>query len=150
MRAEIRIRDRGVRLMLRQLARRAEYLQPAFRKIHSEVLIRSFFEQFEREGDPTRWAGLAPATIAHRRKGPGPGPDKILQDTRILLWSWTGGHGHFLELKRTGMVTGSEIPYAARHQEGGGKTPQREIVAREQDVERAARILEDYIATGRR
>ena len=81
-------------------------------------------EHFEKQVDASGkgWKPLRPATLARRRKGPGVGGVRILQDTGRLKSSIVA------ESNRDEAIAGTNTLYAATHQFGRGKIPAREFM----------------------
>jgi len=96
--------------------------------------------------DGTRWAPLAPSTLARRRQGPAgrrkkkggkrppPGPVEILRDTSRLLRSLTPGvdgrpvgPDQVVQTPPGRVIVGTNVKYAKWHQEGTSRMPARPI-----------------------
>lgn len=111
---------------------RASDLYPAF-----EAIVESFraLERGRFDDNGPGWLPLADSTVANRRRR-GSDPNKILQDTGALLSSLEGGAGSYTIMTPFSVETGTDVPYAHWHQDGGDKThasgagwpPQRKIV----------------------
>lgn len=86
------------------------------------------------------WRPLAPATIARRRKGRGQGSVRILQDTGRLRAGFIVSAD-----QRHGMVKNA-VPYAAEHESGGGRLPQRKMFPTEaQGLKIVSKIFHDHV-----
>lgn len=147
MMVRVSIDDRRVRRRLRGMAQRSVDLRPAWRVVHG-VMIRSYGEQFQRSGDPNRWADLSAVTRA-RRRGDG-SRAKPLLDTGVLRRTWMGGPMSIKDVKPLYLDTGSRLEYAGFHQKGGrgwGRTRvrARPLVVRDQDLNRAAGIIARHV-----
>lgn len=117
-------------LDLQKLARAAEDLRPALRKIDKHVAT-IFRRQFATEGGfgGRQWPRLARATIKARQKS-GRGRGGILRDTNRLWGSLVKvGPETVLIVRPHYYERGTSVPYARAHQLGRGKgLPVREII----------------------
>ena len=104
--------------------RKGKDFSPALKKT-GMLMYASIAKNFRMEGRPERWKPLKRVTIARRRKGPGVGSPKILQDTGRLRQSVTSAHGpnSIYRLSSTQLVLGTNLKYARIHQEGGTTGP---------------------------
>lgn len=85
-------------------------------KRFSIIMFSSFAKNFKQQGRPTPWKGLAPSTIAARRKG----SSRILEDTgrlRMSVMSRTAP-GNIFRMSKDSLVMGSNLIYAQWQQEG--------------------------------
>lgn len=81
----IRVDDREVMRLLRELSRRAKNMKPALKEV-GEIMLLSVQENFDKEGRPDKWEDLSEFTKRQRRRK-GRWPGKILQQTGRLLQS---------------------------------------------------------------
>ena len=112
-------KDKEVQRLLSEMLRKGRDLGPALKKIRA-MEYGSIKETFRRQGRPARWKGLAPLTIALRRKGKGKGSPRILQDTGQLFTSVTSPHAaHSVNrITPTMLVMGTRREGAVHHQRG--------------------------------
>jgi phage gpG-like protein len=105
------------------------------RKLHARIgtnLLKVIDKGFRTEGVAVtgrRWRNLKPATIRQRRRGPGTGNAKILQDTGRLKGSFT------MEFKEDEVRVGTAVVYSEVHEKGsrrkrgrGGGIPKRPML----------------------
>jgi phage virion morphogenesis protein len=113
-----------------------------------EVLRRSVEQNFRAQGRPARWKGLAPSTLARRRRGRGRGGPQILIDTGRLKNSIA------VRLVTEGVEVGTNVRYARRQQfgfpkgEGRGhsETPPRPfLMVQDEDIDTIAGIFRRHI-----
>lgn len=143
----------GLRLLLNRIQEMERDVRDADRAlaVAGEYVVGSIQRNFQQEGRPQRWPGLAASTIAGRRRGKGRGGIKILQDTRRL-----GGGIHKQVVGGGVKIATSPLPYARRQQEGypGGKgrghskTPARKYLMLQvpEDVNEIGNIFRRHIA----
>ena len=96
--------------------------EPTMKKM-LPVLEAGEASAFANESTPggAAWKPLAPATVARK------GHSKILIETGRLKKSLTGGGGDAVRAtSHRGLVFGTSVPYAAYHQSGTTRIPQRE------------------------
>ncbi|MBW1778636.1 MAG: phage virion morphogenesis protein [Deltaproteobacteria bacterium] len=117
----VEIEDEPVKKLLAEIQNRVRNLEPAMGLI-GEIVQSSILENFEKQGRPTRWAHLSPATIEQRKKK-GKWPGKILQRTGALK-----------RIAYTASATKVELtanaPYAAVQQFGARKGEFGTVAAR--------------------
>lgn len=100
-------------------------------------------EQFASEGATGRggrWAPVTRSTEAQKR-----GRGSILVRTGRLRESLTrSGHAdHVYRVSRDELELGTSVPYAGRHQQGGKRLPQREVISLTD--EQMARLFEPVV-----
>lgn len=134
---------------LLRFAERANNMVPVF-----EVLSRDFYEmerqQFASEGASASggWAPLAPSTVAH--KAAVGAPQEILQYSGDLLRSLTRSNakGSRKRIRPDEMEIGTAIRYAAFHQKGTRRMPQRRPVElRASDRVRWVKAMQRWIVS---
>ena len=125
----------SVTVDISSLNRRMKKLQRGFEpkqllQAIANAQIKWIDGNFKAEGIEKKWRPLSPVTIARRRKGPNASiSDKILQDTGKLKGSFnTGKPGNVFKLTNKEVTVGSNVQYAATHEHGRGKVPQRKIL----------------------
>jgi len=108
------IDDADVRAGLNRIAEAGGDIRPAQEDIGA-YLVTSTQRRFERETAPdgAKWKRLSPRTAEKRIKGRRRGYDNILRVSRRLEQSI------FEEVDAEGVRVGSNVVYAAIHQEGG-------------------------------
>jgi phage virion morphogenesis protein len=109
---EVTVRDTVVQDALRALIQRGTNMRPLFNAIQLE-LVAETERAFAKQGYPTRWKPLAPATIALRTKK-GTWPGKMLQVSAGGLAASVQGRS----TDRLAMITAGK-KYAAIQQFGG-------------------------------
>ncbi|MEI8390376.1 MAG: phage virion morphogenesis protein [bacterium] len=121
---EIKVDDKEIQQLLKKLISKAANLRPLMKNI-SGIMLDSVEENFEREGRPDKWQGLAKSTIKQRTKK-GYWLGRILQVRGELAASITSKSDESSAVVRTNKV------YAAIHQFGGntGRNKKVEIPAR--------------------
>jgi phage gpG-like protein len=135
----------------RELLRFSAYAgnaQPALEVIAGDM-AEQIEEQFSSEGDRGSggWAPLADTTIAAKAAA-GLDPH-ILQATRGLMESLTGGANHIREISDDSLVFGSSDPKGKFHQKGTSRMPARKPVDfTELDRRGFVRTLQRYIVEG--
>ena len=109
----------------KRLAKNLRNKQPLFKRIGVKLLneIDTTFKTEDFEGK--RWTPLAPATTLRRRRGPGIGSARILQDTGTLRQSFV------MDVGRTKLTVGTPVDYSETHEEGLGNVPQRRMLPSE-------------------
>ena len=119
-------------------------LRPVFGRI-SVGLERGVRETFAQEGPG--WKELAPFTVRMRLARGFGGSHPILVQTGALRESLLSktAFGHYERLEKGGMVWGTTIPYAAQHQYGTSKIPQRRILEGSRLIPMVSKILADEI-----
>lgn len=151
----VKVSAEGVLSRLGLIERRVTDLRPAL-KLSGLYMMRSINKNFEEEGRPVKWKRLSPATIAARRKGPGPGMPRILQDTGTLRASVTAVRGKgkgagkgIWKLSKAQLIIGTRVEYAAKHQLGKGVPKRPFLLFQREDVKKIGIIFLRY-TTGRR
>lgn len=121
---EIKIDDKEIQKLLKKLISKTENLRPLMRNI-AGIMLDSVEENFEKEGRPDKWQGLAKPTIKQRTKK-GYWPGRILQVRGELASSITS------KFDENSAVVGTNKVYAAIHQLGGkaGRNKKVKIPAR--------------------
>ncbi len=120
------LRDAEVQAMLSEIIARGRNLRTVLKKI-AAMMRGSTKETFRRQGRPVAWKGLAPLTLALRRKGKAGGKPQILRDTGLLFASIASGRGrHSVErISPTMLVLGTKREGAVDHQRG--RPPRTEV-----------------------
>jgi len=108
---EIKVDDKEIQQLLKKLISKTENLRPLMKNI-AGIMLDSVEENFEREGRPDKWQGLAKTTIKQRTKK-GYWPGRILQVRGELAASITS------KSDENSAVVGTNKVYAAIHQFGG-------------------------------
>lgn len=121
---EIMVDDKEIQQLLKKLISKTENLRPLMKNI-AGIMLDSVEENFEKEGRPDKWQGLAKTTIKQRNKK-GYWPGRILQVRGELAASITSKYDE------NSAVVGTNKVYAAIHQFGGeaGKNKKVKIPAR--------------------
>ena len=121
---EIKIDDKEIQKYLQKLVSKTENLRPLMKNI-AGIMMDSVEENFEKEGRPEKWQGIAKSTIKQRTKK-GYWPGRILQVRGELAASITSKYDENSALVGTNKV------YAAIHQFGGdaGRNKKVEIPVR--------------------
>jgi phage virion morphogenesis protein len=121
---EIKVDDKEIQQVLKKLISKTENLCPLMKNI-AGIMLDSVEENFEKEGRPDKWQGLAKTTIKQRTKK-GYWPGRILQVRGELAASITSKYDE------NSSVVGTNKVYAAIHQFGGeaGRNKKVEIPAR--------------------
>jgi len=133
----------------RQSASVAANVLPAFRNVE-EYLYQITQTQFNSQGRRAggSWKKLSAEWLARKARM---GRDtRILQFDHALIRSVTkkGARGQILEHTPTSLTFGTELPYAARHQFGHERTPQRKfLVVRPSDRAIIAQMIQDHMMT---
>lgn len=111
----IECHDEDLQRLFSRLLALTTNTRPVMEGIGTTLRTR-ILQGFEREQSPwgTAWLPLAQSTIDRRRKGKGPGGEKILQNLRHLIGGITF---HAEDTSVTVGVAG--VPYAPIHQFGG-------------------------------
>ncbi|MHC4647633.1 MAG: phage virion morphogenesis protein [Planctomycetota bacterium] len=120
----------GLKMDLRELAKRTKDLRPAFHKIDKHVST-VFRRQFGTEGafGGERWDPLKPETIKARRRQSGGNRGGILRNFNRLWGSLVKVGPESIQIIRSHYYErGTAVPYAEDHQEGKGSLPIRKIV----------------------
>jgi phage virion morphogenesis protein len=132
---------------VRQLATDTRHVERPMRAA-GEVLRRSVEQNFRAQGRPQKWQGLAPATLARRRRGRGRSGPQILIDTGRLKNSIS------YRLMTEGVEVGTNVRYARRQQfgfekkpgRGHAETPKRPfLMVQDEDIETIANIFKRHI-----
>ena len=124
------IGDKGLKMDLKALAKRAGDLRPAFHKIDKHVST-VFRRQFATEGSfgGRKWDPLKPATIKRRQSRSGGNRGGILRDFNRLWSSLVKVGPESVQIVRPLYYErGTAVPYAEDHQEGRGNLPIREMI----------------------
>lgn len=98
--------------------------------IISSIVFRDIQTHFDEESGPNgKWEAWSKAYAEHRARTRGKGArgDKILQLTGRLRQSIAPGTGKF-KTAPGGVLFFSRVPYAAAHDEGGARMPQRKFM----------------------
>ena len=96
--------------------------RPLFSRI-GVLLLNAVAENFQQQGhEGTPWQALSPRTVAGRRKGPGTGSARILEDTGELRRSFT------MEATNESLRVGTAKIYAPPHEYGYKQIPQRKML----------------------
>lgn len=121
---EIKVNDKEIQQLLKNLISKTENLRPLMKNI-AGIMMDSVEENFEKEGRPDKWASLAKSTIKQRTKK-GNWPGRILQVRGELAASITSKYDE------DSAVVGTNKVYAAIHQFGGeaGRNKKVKITAR--------------------
>lgn len=128
------------------------------------ILREDIRHQFQSGGIPA-WQALSPATIAAKRAAGYPrkprrgepsamlqngkfGPENILMRTGALFESWTDVQNpfHIETITEDSITLGSDLPYAAVHQMGGGRVPRRPVRITEDGATRAAEAIANTLS----
>lgn len=111
-------------------------------------MLSSIERNFQSQGRPAKWKGLASATLAGRRKGKGSGRAKILIDTGALK------NSHSTRISTKGVEVGTNKVQAKRMHFGypGGtgrgrsKTPARPFVMfQDEDYDAIGKIFSQHV-----
>ncbi len=131
---EIEFDSGKVQEFLKTLLQRQEQIQRkdrAFVDTISIFVFQDIINHFEKESGPNgKWKAWS-KTYAEHMESIGKGGNKILQDSGRLRQSFTPGQWR---MRPAGIEwynpakTKSGFPYAAAHDEGGGKLPQRRFM----------------------
>lgn len=125
-------------------------MRPVFSRIMGE-LPRAVRETFDAEGPG--WKQLAPFTVRMREQRIRRGEISVAPAHPILVQTGAlresliskTAFGHFERAEKTGMVWGTTIAYATKHQYGTGRVPQRRILNGGRIIPLVSRILENEI-----
>lgn len=132
------------------MAGRAVDMRPAFERT-ADVLADATKKQFDSQGKQASggWQPLKAATV-RRKQSAGLDP-RILHATLRLRRSFERGDTNSIViLQADEMRFGTRVPYAARHQRGGGTLPQRRIGQYTEATKRkAVQPLQLYLVRGR-
>lgn len=132
--ASVTFDDKEVRTLLETIVKRTDQITDLDRRvvgILSAVVYQDVIDHFETESDPNgKWTPWSESYRAFMQKI-GKANNKILQDTGRLRQSFTPA-----SVKKTGegllwfnnAKTNDGFPYAAAHNDGGGKLPQRQFM----------------------
>ncbi len=145
---KIKVDDKEVRQLLSQLQGKAEDMSPVMRSI-AGVMLDAVEENFEKEGRPTKWKPLSPATLAQRKRE-GKDTGKILQKSGQLAASIS------TKATSTSAMVGTNKRYAAIQHFGGkaGRGLKVTIPARpymlltDEDVEEIKDVILRYLKGG--
>ena len=143
---EIKVDDKEIQQLLKRLISKTENLRPLMKNI-AGIMLDSVEENFEKEGRPYKWQGLAKPTIKQRTKK-GYWPGRILQVRGELAASITSKYDE------NSAVVGTNKVYAAIHQLGGeaGRNKNVKIPARpylklsEDDINQILEVTKDYLS----
>ena len=143
---EIKVDDKEIQQLLKRLISKTENLRPLMKNI-AGIMLDSVEENFEKEGRPYKWQGLAKPTIKQRTKK-GYWPGRILQVRGELAASITSKYDE------NSAVVGTNKVYAAIHQLGGeaGRNTNVKIPARpylkltEDDINQILEVTKDYLS----
>lgn len=111
--------------------------------------VRDEIWQIEKErfdsGGKGEWAPLSPGYAAWKEKNY-PGQPLLVRED-ILRSSLTGDdYFSVVEMEPMGLTVGTNVPYAAAHQYGGGRLPARPVMdLDDSDVGRVAQIMRQYL-----
>jgi len=141
----LEVDNEGVIHLLAGIADRAEDLTPVA-KAWEMIMLRSAQKTFLAQGRPEAWPGLAPVTIA-RRKKEGRGA-QILRDTGYLMQSLTPESLNEYSYRNVGddfAEIGTTRPGAENHQMGV-TLPKREFLKHQpEDIADYKLTLSDFI-----
>jgi phage gpG-like protein len=134
---------------MKKAGSRAKNLTPALKKA-GVLMQRSINQNFREEGRPVKWRKLSQATIRARRKGPGAGSAKILQDTGRGRMSVTtkGAFGSIYRLDAQSLVLGTNIGYMAKHQKGEDVPKRVFLLFQEQDKRQISELMLRHMKGG--
>lgn len=147
---------------LGEARKRARDLQPVFDQI-GELVVASVFRNFDAEGRPKHWQGLAYSTLmrkvggykkSHRRGKLGnftTRARKVLAGNKILIASGALRNSIHYVATKDDVTIGSPLEYAATHQFGrtsgrGAPIPARPfLIVQEEDDRAIVKLLNDFI-----
>lgn len=134
-----------VETILQRLLDRTRNYSPAWEKVGIQA-ERSTGMNFRASGRPTKWAPLAPKTLASRRKrGKG---GKILQDNGLLKASVTS-NASIKRISAQRIEFGTNLSYASVQQNGTARIPARPFLMwQDTDLQIAKRIFLDHLRQG--
>jgi len=143
---EIKVDDKEIQQVLRNLISKTENLRPLMKNI-AGIMMDSVEENFEQEGRPDKWEKLSPVTKKQRSKK-GYWPGRILQMQGNLAASITSKYDE------NSAVVGTNKVYAAIHQFGGeaGRNKKVKIPARpylkltNEDLNQVLEATKDYLS----
>lgn len=152
MPAVIRFAGDGFRPFALSLERFGQNIQDADQAFDrmADFAARVFAAQFETAGSRmgSKWAPLSPKYAKQKARAfPG---QPLMVATGDLRKSLAFRPLGIEEITSSKMVIGTAIPYAAYHQAGAGRLPQRKLIGRlnPQDTKAMSKILHDHIVKG--
>jgi phage virion morphogenesis protein len=132
--------EKALQFKFRRLANQIKKNKtPMYKRIGIKVL-NAIDENFRTEShDGKRWQSLSDLTVFARRRGPGAGSSKILQDTGTLRRSFD------FDANNSQVRVGTNIEYAQQHEFGLG-VPERKMIPSDKKVlEISVKVADDYI-----
>jgi phage gpG-like protein len=144
--------DKVVDRDLIRIGARITDARPALEAV-ATLMMSETGEQFDSQGARASggWAPLKPATILSKRARGLEDPERILYATGALLRALTqrDDPNQLLEVHEDELLYGTTLPYAAFHQTGTRKMPQRRPVEFTEDTRREiVKLVQRFALTG--